>query len=242
MPQIIDFVKQNEIDICQFQEVSGGSISADGTDNFRVLREEIGLKGEIIKTINQKDPDGYFANATLFRKDFRLIDKKVVWLQDFNPDYKMEKGMSSKADYSKAPRAALCLSLQIGDKIIHFINAHLTRTWDPYDSPQKLAESLKLIDFMQTLDGDLILSGDFNVVANTQIVRNFEQFGENLTKKFGIENTLNPKEHYLGEKVLENKLAVDFIFTSPSITVQNFHLLTHPTLSDHYGLFLECSL
>lgn len=234
LDRIIDFVRQNNIDICQFQEVSGGVSSYQNTDNFNELRQRLDYKGGIIKTIVQKDPPGYFGNATLLRRDFKLADKKIIWLKDFNPNFRI--GID---DIATSSRAAIALKLKIGSKEINFVNTHLTRTIDPFDSDQKLSESLKLFEFIKSLKEDYILSGDFNVVSDTKIIKNFETLGVNLIKSYGIKYTLNPEEHYLKNEIQERNIAVDFIFVSSSIKVTNFRLVNSPNLSDHYGLYLE---
>lgn len=235
LDQIVQFVKKNDIDICQFQEVWGKWEGAKKFDSFEQIKRQIKFEGEIVKTVNpSSEPDTYFGNAIFFKPKFRLADKKIVWLKDFNPEMELIPGVS----LIRIPRAALALLFEANGKLFYAINTHLTRTESPIDDPQKLLEAQKLVDFVRELDKEYILSGDFNVKADTEIVKKFDQLGRNLTTEYNIEYTLNPKIHYLNKEIILKKLAVDFIYISKNISLKKFELITQ-NLSDHYGLFIE---
>lgn len=231
---IIDFVRENNIDICHFQEVSGGTLSYHNSDNFNELRQKLGYKGAIIKTIIRNEPTGYFGNATLLKRNFRVVDKKIVWLRDFDP------GMVEINDKNGhlVARAALFLKFEAGGRSFYSINTHLAWGKIPFDADYKVEQAEKLAIEIAKLDKPWILSGDFNVDSDTEVVKMFEQLGRNLLKGKNIQTTLNPNEHYLGKEALENKIAIDYIFVSPEISFQKFELVTE-NLSDHYGLYLE---
>lgn len=236
LDRIIGYINSESFDIIQLQEVSGGDFSFSKEDIFEKLIQKISFEGEIVKYVNPSSKRGsYFGNATFYKKGIKLIKKDVIWLSKFKPDFILGKKFAS------TPRAALALKLDICGKELTFINTHLARGPTPLDAVYKIKQALKIVRFIEKLNNPYILTGDFNVIGKTRVVKNFEKVGRNLISEFNIEYTLNPKEHFLKKEIIQKQMAIDFAFVSKDLTVDNFGLVTE-NLSDHYGLKLKIAI
>ena len=100
------------------------------------------------------------------------------------------------------------------------------------DSEDRLLQSDRIIQFMKTLSNPYVMSGDFNLLPNTQSIKKLEDFGlRNLIKEHNITSTrtsLYPK----AEKF------ADYTLTSKKIIIEDFKVLTDE-VSDHSPLYLE---
>lgn len=100
------------------------------------------------------------------------------------------------------------------------------------DTPERIAQSRVLRDFMNARNGKKILCGDFNLKPDGESIRILEQGMTNLVKKFGITSTRS------GFYTKPDKFA-DYILVSPEIQVRHFEVL-QDAASDHLPLLLDC--
>ncbi|HVZ12169.1 MAG TPA: endonuclease/exonuclease/phosphatase family protein [Patescibacteria group bacterium] len=252
--RIVKFIKENDIDLLHLQEVTGGKLSKGGgfsyehvpeanemiiaqdtvgIDNLKRLKEEFPYDFRFAKTSGfVGDPTAYYGNGTFFRPEFKLLDEKIIVLHPENeetPEFNK---------WEESGRSALFLKFEIENKTFWSINTHLAWGNNPYDADYKTKQAQLIIDEIEKLKEPFILSGDFNMVAETQVVAMFEKYGTNWTKKEGITNTLNGHVHGI-KKLFPPGLAVDYVFTSPEVNVKSYRLVDEIDLSDHYGMLLE---
>ncbi len=252
LDRIIDFVRKNDIDILNFQEVTGGSLSKGGgynydfaTENIAPVEKSIGIdcidmlkkslsyNGLFVKTMNEiGSPDSYYGNGTFYKPSINLLETKQVVL---NPYLEIEADFNQ---WEKIGRAGLFAKFEAEGKSFWVINAHLAWGPTPQDEEYKIKQAEKLYSSIKDLSGPLILSGDFNLVSETKTVSMFEDFGRNLTREYKLANTLNPRAHP-AKNLFPPGLAVDNIFVSRDIKVKKFRLVDETDLSDHFGLLLE---
>ncbi|HUD44717.1 MAG TPA: endonuclease/exonuclease/phosphatase family protein [Patescibacteria group bacterium] len=235
LDEVIAFIQKHDFDIINLQEVSGGKFNKyNQFDIFQTLKEKLGYKGELTKTmIGKSDPQSYFGNATFFKPSFSLLNKKeIIWLKPF-----VELSELPKNNFQTLPRNALHLTLTKDNLTLNVINAHLAWGPTPLDEPYKINQANILIDYMKNVSQPFVLSGDFNVTPDSQIVKNFNQLARNLTVENHLTNTLNAKTHRV-LSLFPPGLAVDYIYTSQDIKVDKFEAIKE-TLSDHLGLMTE---
>ncbi len=237
MPQIIDFVKQEDVDILMFQEVSGGSLSFDNLDCFQILQEKLDYNGDIAVAWRlASDPLSYFGNATFYKKRFSVVGKDVLWLKKYAEIENLQT-----YPIEEQPRSALSLLFDFSGKRVWTVNVHLA--WGPTgeDQPHKVTQGKIFVDFMKTFREPFIISGDFNVDHSSQIVSWLSDFSRNLIVEHGITNTLNPRVHP-AKHLFPKGLGVDFMFVEKTIVVKEFKALEDKNLSDHIGLSLTFEL
>ncbi len=109
------------------------------------------------------------------------------------------------------------------------------------DTPERIAQSQKIIDFLADETGEKILGGDFNLLPDTESIRMIERAGmRDLITDFGISATRNQLS-YGRYPEAERQYFADFAFVSPAIRVTEFQV-PPMEISDHLPLVLTCEL
>lgn len=99
------------------------------------------------------------------------------------------------------------------------------------DSPERIAQSKRIREFMDTIQTPKILCGDFNLRPDIESMKILENGMNNLIKTYQVTSTrtsLYPK----------NEKYADYILTSPDITINQFAVLKDE-VSDHSPLLLD---
>lgn len=99
------------------------------------------------------------------------------------------------------------------------------------DTPERLVQSQRIRQFMDTINTPKILSGDFNLRPDTESMRILEHGMVNLITSNNIRSTRTrfyPKEEQFA----------DYILTSPDIKVNHFSVMKDE-VSDHAPLLLD---
>ncbi len=99
------------------------------------------------------------------------------------------------------------------------------------DTPERLAQSEKILAFLKSLSGDVVLMGDFNLLPDTESIKMLEDAGyKNLIKEYGITST-RTSFYTKSEKF------ADYAFVSSGVEVTSFRVLPDE-VSDHAALEL----
>ena len=106
------------------------------------------------------------------------------------------------------------------------------------DTPVRINQSAKILQFFKDKEGPKIIGGDFNLMPDTESVKMFEKAGyRNLIRVFEIKETRNRLswEQFPNN---EKQHFADFCFVSPEIKIQNFQV-TYNEISDHLPQILD---
>ncbi len=119
------------------------------------------------------------------------------------------------------------------EKPITIINFHgLWNGQGKGDSEDRIAQSSKILKFIESCNSELILCGDFNLLPETESLQVFEKIGlRNLIAEYTITST---RTSYYEKPV---KYA-SYAFITPQIEVVSFKILPEE-VSDHAPLYLE---
>lgn len=237
--KIIEYVQKEQFDILQFQEVAGGKFSEPLSDNVKELLDRLGFSGENAPLVLlPQDKSSYFGNATFYKNSLSLDTKKIEWLYLKTSD---SEDALSQENVKVLPRNVLAVRFIFNEKPLWFINTHLAWGPTPKDEPYKVEQGEKLYKFLASLNEPFVLSGDFNVTPDSQVVSMVEKLAVNHTTKEGITNTLNPRLHR-AKILFPEGFAVDYVFTTKEVTVNEVKLVDSPDLSDHLGISLTIEL
>lgn len=143
------------------------------------------------------------------------------------------KGYVPEGDIGAHARNIQFITTELNNSKLTFINFHgLWNGKGKTDTEDRLNQSNKIKDFIKTLQGDVILCGDFNLNPETESIKIIEDIGlKNLIKDFNIETT-RTSFYTKPEKF------ADYIFVSKNIEVEDFKVLPDE-VSDHAALYLE---
>jgi endonuclease/exonuclease/phosphatase family metal-dependent hydrolase len=224
---LLDFIKdQHDTDIFCFQEVYHNA-----TD--KISSEDRIVSLSIFSELHELLPDhnAYFRPAvrnvyglgTFIRKDINVLNEGDINIHT-NPKY-----TGCGPAHSRNMQWLKC---SMNKETYSILNVHgLWNGMGKTDTPERMAQSQRIKDFMDTLKTPKILCGDFNLRPDTESLRLLEKDMKNHVKLNKIKSTrtsLYPKtEKY-----------ADYIFTSPEIKVKRFEVLKDE-VSDHSPLLLE---
>jgi len=235
LDNLIDYLKKEDFDILCFQEVSGGRISFHRDNTFQKIID-LGYDGEISVNWRLKGYEhSFIGNATFFKRSFTLLEKTEVWLREYR-EIEDPKNRESRND----PKASLSLLLEKGGVKLRVVNAHLAWTPTPHDSKEKIRQATLFYEYLKTIKSPFLITGDFNVEKHTEVVKMINKIGRNLTSENNVTNTLNSRLHK-APHLFPPGLAVDYIYISKDIKVEKFEVIDQD-LSDHLGLYLECTI
>jgi endonuclease/exonuclease/phosphatase family metal-dependent hydrolase len=124
---------------------------------------------------------------------------------------------------------------QHNNKIFSILNVHgLWNGKGKKDTPERMLQSQRIRQFMDTINTPKILCGDFNLRPDTGSMLLLEQGMNNLITQHKIRSTRTsyyPKEEPFA----------DYILTSPDIMVNHFSVMSDE-VSDHAPLLLDFDL
>lgn len=106
------------------------------------------------------------------------------------------------------------------------------------DTPQRLVQSQKIVEFLNQETGPKIFTGDLNLMPQTESIELIEQAGmKNLIKEFHITSTRSAL-NYAKYPANDRQYFADYMFVSPDIKVVDFQVPTI-SISDHLPLMLQ---
>ncbi|MBI5447117.1 MAG: endonuclease/exonuclease/phosphatase family protein [Gammaproteobacteria bacterium] len=227
---LLDFVcTHRDIDLFCFQEVYHDAkykISTEKERNYALnifseLQENLPEHQGFFRPV----VDRVYGLALFVRKTIDILGEGEILIHE-NPHYP-----------GRGPTHARNLQwveLIVNNKKYAILNIHgLWNGLGKSDTPERIAQSLRIKDFLETINIPKVMCGDFNLRPDTKSIKILEEGMDNLIEKHGIQSTrtvLYPKEE---------KFA-DYILTSPDIKVNDFFVLSDE-VSDHAPLFLSFS-
>lgn len=241
---LMEFVKSSapSTDFFCFQEVSdapGGIFSdlavalPEFLGFFAAAQEHFDGKAAVAVEIN-------FGLAAFARKDYAIKKTGDFFIKN-------RRNSFLSPDFTTFPHNLQYLQLNIGGKELTICNLHgSSQPTDKLDSPGRLAQSKKILNFIQNQPGEKIITGDFNLLPGTRSMAMFEERGfRNLIKDFSIPTTrgsLIKKLHpEYGASAQGWQEFADYTLVSPGISARKFVVPDLP-LSDHLPLILEFAI
>lgn len=224
---LLTFIKSHqEIDVFCFQEVYRNAPKKISSEDRQV---SLNIFAELEQLLPKHS--GYFRPVVNDIYGLSIFAKKGIDIQGEgaltihdNPDY---PGLGPTHS-----RNLQWLECRLGKKVYSIINVHgLWNGRGKTDTPERIAQSQRIRDFMDTINTPKIVCGDFNLRPDIESMKMLEKGMNNLIKTHNVKTTRTS----LYAK--EEKFA-DYILTSPDITVNKFEVLKDE-VSDHSPLMLD---
>lgn len=228
--ELLSFIeKYQHIDFICLQEVYHRAPHKTSTNNLPVYLD-------ICDQIAEKIPNHHFffrpvvqnvyGIAIFIKKNIEMLNEGEVVIYE-NPDY---PGAGPR--HQRNLQWAECRQ---EDKKFVVINTHFL--WNGAgkgDSDDRIQQSKRAKDFLDSLSIPKILCGDFNLRPDTESIKILEKDMRNLITDYNIQSTrtsLYPKEERFA----------DYVLVSDGIDVQDFKVLPDE-VSDHAALWMEFEL
>lgn len=215
-----------DIDIFCFQEVSHNApnkISTDDKENslniFSELQDLLPEHNAFFRPV----VSNIFGIGMLIKKEVNVLGEGEITIHD-NPSY-TGRG-------PEHPRNLQWMECSINNQIYSIFNVHgLWNGKGKTDTPERIMQSKRIKDFIDTVNTPKILCGDFNLKPDTESMKILEHNMSNLVILHNITSTRS-------SLYLKEERFADYIFTSNEINVKKFEVLKD-VVSDHLALLLE---
>lgn len=223
MDNILDLSRAAEVikaqapDVCGLQEIDHYCLRSDSIGQTDYLAQKLNMIGTFGRFMDYQG--GEYGLATLSSKP--LISTKVLQLPD---------GIHE-------PRSSIIHEVQIAKGCaIVFVNVHFDWINDDQGVVSRLNQAKALMQYVDTIDKAVIITGDFNCTPDSPTMRYFEEQGFVFAKKGGDNLSFQGG----------SKVEIDHVITRSSnsveIKVKSIKLLDEPVVSDHRPLVAELEL
>lgn len=171
--------------------------------------------------------------AIFVKKTIEILDYRAYFI------YRDKVVNSIKKDYSDIPVNIQFLSFLNKDKTYTLANFHgASYPGSKLDTLKRIRQSEKIMEIFKKTKGAKILTGDFNLLPETQSIKIFEGKFRNLIKEFNIKKTRSNLSPFFGTSDFQ-KFA-DYTFVSDDVNVTDFKV-PNVSISDHLPMILEFS-
>lgn len=225
----IDIFCLQEVWNARYEELHGVMAGGKPLDTGRTMTDG---RNDIQKTLPSHV--GYFRPH--FMDDyglFMLVSNRFNVIAEGEVFVYKEKGFIPKGDCGNHARNIQYVTVINNRKLITVINFHgLWNGKGKTDTDDRINQSQNIINFINSLNSESIICGDFNLLPNTKSIQMFEDAGlKSLVKKYEIKSTRT-------SFYKKPERFADYIFLSSGIEEKNFEVLPDE-VSDHAALLLE---
>lgn len=238
---LLHFVnRQQDIDIICLQEVYHDAIEKFSTDGktatlniFSALNTLLPHHQPFFKPVIGKSSGNAYGICMFVKKDIEILDEGDILIHN-NPDYPVDV---PKQLGPRHPRNLQWIECRKKNSTFTVMNVHgLWNGQGKSDTPERLAQSQSIRNFMDTVTTPKILCGDFNLRPETQSFKIVQNGMCNLVEKYQIPTTRTS----LYSKLEEQPFA-DYVLTCPNIQINTFQVLPD-VVSDHAPLILDFAI
>lgn len=235
---LINFIgKLQDIDILCLQEVYHSASDKFSTDDkaaslniFSTLNSLLPNHHSFFRPVIGKSSGNAYGICSFVRNDIEILNEGDIFIHH-NPDYPTHAPSRQGPRHSRNLQWMECRK---NDKAFTVMNVHgLWNGQGKSDTPDRLAQSQLIRDFMDKVATPKIVCGDFNLRPETQSFKMVEEGLCNLVEKYQIATTRTP----LYSKREEQPFA-DYVLTCPNIQIHSFVVLPD-VVSDHAPLVLD---
>ena len=162
----------------------------------------------------------------MVKKDLTVLAEGDVFVHQYD-------GYIPPEDLGRCARNLQYVTITIDTRIVTILNIHgLWNGQGKTDSEDRLEQSQNIVNFIRSLEGEIVLMGDLNLLPDTKSLQMIEESDlRNLITDYNILSTRTS----LYTKPIR---IADYAFVSPGIDVIDFRVLPDE-VSDHSPLLLE---
>lgn len=252
---VMSFIKEHSLDtdIFCFQEMLHTSQGQKEEKNFRLnFFEEISLalsdfKGFFVPGKNNYTPGGdtdlavACGLAIFVRNSLEIKSNGDFFTVDME---KIDSADKDSLKYHPFHLKAQYIQIENGAETLTVCNVHgLSWPFDKLDTPERIIQSERIINFLKKESGQKIVVGDFNLFPNTKSIKIFEEnYYRNLIGDFRIKTTrgtlVKQMHPEYGTSPAGFQEFADYTFVTDGIAVKSFEVPDLP-LSDHLPMILK---
>jgi hypothetical protein len=176
--------------------------------------------------------------------DFELTEGQAIFVRDTLPVFSegqvFTRGErnSSPEGWERVPTALCYVRVPFRGAELTAVSFHdIPFPGDKLDTPERLEQSRRIVEFVKKEKGELVLLGDFNLLPGTESIRMLEPHLRNLITEYHIKTTRSRISLFYGKP--DEQFFADFAFVSPGINVHRFAVPEDCVASDHLPMLIE---
>ncbi len=231
--KIIDFVKDNNIEIMGFQEVDKNLKRTNYLDIAKKIAHSLHYYYRYCPSIEKQETGkliwGKFGNCIISK--FPIIESKRHFLTSFK---------NYGGTRTTEPRTLLEVKIKIKERVISFMTLHLSyaRKFETtLDKNEQIERVIKIIQ--NNKNYPIILTWDFNSLPQNQEIQKVKQFLEDIDDNNLLKTWTMYDFEYEGWKVSAwPQFKIDYIFISKNMSYKNPRVDKN-YISDHLPLFVD---
>lgn len=244
---LIKFIQKNsaDTDIFCFQEIYDNNsgvkqykdiIRANLLDELKTILNNFQVFYSIELAGFDDNPESVDFDLTVGKAIFVKGDIKINNYGDILL-YGDRSEKNLKKDFSNLPVVLQYVQLTLNNKQFIICNIHgISFPSSKLDTKLRLNHSKRIVDFLKDKDGIKILTGDFNLLPQTNSIKLLEGNLRNLIKEFNIGRTRSNLSPYY--KKPDFQKFADYTFVSKDVKVKKFEA-PNVEISDHLPMILE---
>ncbi len=225
---LLEFLeKHSEIDIFCFQEVYQNAKGKEViyTDAMLDIYEEIEKALSDYQGYYRPHLQDYYGLAIFVKKTISVIEEGEHFVH-------RQKGYVPTDHVGFHAKNVQYLKIPLSQKMVTFFNFHgLWNGKGKTDTEDRLNQSKRIKEFMNSIEGEKIMCGDFNLNPDTESLKILEGGMVNLIKTHDITSTRT-------ERYTKPEKFADYMLISLGIKEIAFEVLSD-VVSDHTPMFLE---
>lgn len=225
----IEFIKQENPDVISLQEVyDGEGMSPEWLNSWSTLKKELGYQ------YTSFAPTFYVVENGIRVNQGQAILSKYPILNEETFFYDVPYGefVFPADDFSLVPRNLQHATLDVQGKDLNIFNTQGIWDKDKLDSERKKKMGEKIVEKVSGKN-HVILSGDFNIIPQSDTMRNIERILNNPFKD-KLNTTINPKRK---NKAENEESVIDMVFVSQDIKISDSYC-PQVDVSDHMPLVI----
>ena len=243
--ELKDMIYSKNPDICAFQEVMNG-IDDTRFDIFKKRQQldEIvdypytefaplfSAKGVTKNGLFVQSYGGVAQQGMMLLSKYEIIDhQNIFYYNDFKYEY--DATHFREMDWCRSIQNSI---IKVNGKQLQIINVHGVWNENKTDDERTLAQTEFILEQARD-DIPCIILGDFNLLPQTQSMKNFKPRFRNLIDEYNIKSTRPTFDDGLDK----GDLVCDYILVNSKIKVKSFEVV-EKVISDHLALLLEFDL
>jgi endonuclease/exonuclease/phosphatase family metal-dependent hydrolase len=227
--QIYDFLKSQAADITCLQEVisiKGDSGMFGSIERLQTITGETSVFVSPEVSFNLMNRVASYGNAILSR--YPILETRTIFT---NLEHKSQFDFDTD-DYNV--RNLQHAVIRLGDKKVHVLNHHGYHVPNHKDGNEETLRQMEQIgEYLDSLEGPIILTGDFNLAPHSESLEQINRRLHNLSISYKLKTTRTSLTH--------KTEVCDYIFVNDAVRVKDFHA-SDELVSDHKALILEFDL
>jgi maltose 6'-phosphate phosphatase len=230
---IADFIKDNQIDVCFFQEVAQSFDKAMVKDK---IKED--NYAYLIQNLLKKQGLDYDLYYNYSKRGFGIYDEGLGILSKSKLSHKKSYYVSKGRDYHDwHTRMNVSCETFVGNTKLHLTSVHFGWTEGNEVFEDQFNETARHLDPNQTH----IMAGDFNISEESDEYRYITKQG--WIDLYGDSEHFHDVTHLDYIDVKKEATRIDYVFSNKDIKVKQREIVFKEVrVSDHFGVFIELDL